>query len=76
MHAVAFCVLDVNGNEPKEYKRGRIPCLSPRGATVRVVVEFANHTDTPYPLMYHCHLLKHEDDRMMGQFLLVEPNLV
>jgi suppressor of ftsI len=23
--------------------------------------------------MYHCHLLRHEDDGMMGQFLLVEP---
>jgi hypothetical protein len=26
--------------------------------------------DTPY--MYHCHLLYHEDRRMMGQFVVVE----
>ena len=74
IHAAAFRVLDVNGNEPKEYERGRKDTVFvPRGATVRVVVEFAEHTDTAYPLMYHCHLLKHEDDGMMGQFLLVEP---
>jgi hypothetical protein len=23
--------------------------------------------------MYHCHMLAHEDDGMMGQFVVVEP---
>jgi hypothetical protein len=23
--------------------------------------------------MFHCHLLQHEDDGMMGQFVVVEP---
>jgi hypothetical protein len=23
--------------------------------------------------MYHCHILKHEDNGMMGQFVVVEP---
>ncbi len=23
--------------------------------------------------MYHCHVLRHEDDGMMGQFLVVAP---
>jgi hypothetical protein len=23
--------------------------------------------------MYHCHLLRHEDEGMMGQFVVVEP---
>ena len=23
--------------------------------------------------MYHCHILRHEDDGMMGQFLVVPP---
>lgn len=45
----------------------------PHGASVRIAVEFGNYTDLNYPLMYHCHLLKHEDEGMMGQFLLVEP---
>jgi suppressor of ftsI len=45
----------------------------PNGATVRLAVEFANYADPDHPLMYHCHLLKHEDAGMMGQFLLVKP---
>ncbi len=74
VHDAAFRVLDVNDREPKEYERGRKDTVFvPRGAVVRVVVEFGNYTDTQYPLMYHCHLLKHEDEGMMGQFLLVEP---
>ena len=24
-------------------------------------------------LMFHCHILRHEDNGMMGQFLVVEP---
>lgn len=23
--------------------------------------------------MYHCHMLEHEDNGMMGQFMIVEP---
>ncbi|SHG59071.1 multicopper oxidase family protein [Ornithinibacillus halophilus] len=74
IHDAAFRVLDVDGNEPEEYERGRKDTVYvPHGATVRLAVEFGNHTDLNYPLMYHCHLLKHEDEGMMGQFLLVEP---
>lgn len=74
IHDAAFQVLDVNDNEPKEYERGRKDTVFvPRGAKVRLAVEFGDHSDTKHPLMYHCHLLKHEDDGMMGQFLLVEP---
>nr|WP_144921745.1 multicopper oxidase domain-containing protein [Paenibacillus bovis] len=74
IHDAAFRVLDVNGKEPQEYERGRKDTVFvPHGATVRLAVEFGNYTDLKYPLMYHCHLLKHEDAGMMGQFLLVEP---
>lgn len=27
--------------------------------------------ETPY--MYHCHMLLHEDQGMMGQFVVIEP---
>lgn len=74
IHNAAFRVLDVDGSEPNEYERGRKDTVYvPHGATVRIVVEFGDYVDTEYPLMYHCHLLKHEDAGMMGQFLLVEP---
>ncbi|MCH1625984.1 multicopper oxidase family protein [Ferdinandcohnia quinoae] len=74
VHNAAFRVLDINDKLPPEYERGRKDTVYiPNGAKVRIVVEFGDYADPKHPLMYHCHLLKHEDDGMMGQFLLVEP---
>jgi suppressor of ftsI len=66
--------LDINGKEPSEYERGRKDTVFiPNGGRVRIAVEFGDYSDPNHPLMYHCHLLRHEDDGMIGQFLLVEP---
>lgn len=74
VHTSAFRVLTVNDEPPKDYESGRKDTVFvPSGSTVKIVIEFADYTDLQYPLMYHCHLLKHEDSGMMGQFLLVEP---
>ena len=32
-----------------------------------------NSADAATPYIYHCHLLWHEDQGMMGQFTVVEP---
>lgn len=74
IHNAAFRVLDINGKQPPEYERGRKDTVFiPNGGRVRIAVEFGDYSDPDHPLMYHCHLLRHEDDGMMGQFLLVEP---
>lgn len=74
IHDAAFRVLDVNGKKPPEYERGRKDTVFiPNGSTVRLAVEFGDYPDPDSPYMYHCHILKHEDDGMMGQFLLVKP---
>jgi suppressor of ftsI len=36
-------------------------------------VQFSPFVDQTMPYMYHCHILRHEDEGMMGQFLVVEP---
>jgi hypothetical protein len=36
-------------------------------------VQFGTFVDPVTPYMYHCHLLRHEDKGMMGQFVVVEP---
>ena len=36
-------------------------------------MRFTDYADPATPYMYHCHLLRHEDDGMMGQFVVVEP---
>lgn len=43
----------------------------PPRTTVRVLLRFGRHPDPERPFMYHCHLLYHEDQGMMGQFVLV-----
>ncbi|WP_433788118.1 multicopper oxidase family protein [Actinomycetospora sp. CA-101289] len=45
----------------------------PPGTTVRALVRVGPHTDPEVPYMLHCHLLRHEDDGMMLQFLVVAP---
>jgi len=39
--------------------------------TVRIIMQFKDYADINVPYMYHCHILEHEDQGMMGQFLVV-----
>ncbi|NLG56738.1 MAG: multicopper oxidase domain-containing protein [Rhodococcus sp.] len=41
------------------------------GQTVKLLMRFEDYTDPQVPYMFHCHLLRHEDDGMMGQFVVV-----
>ncbi|MEJ2887506.1 multicopper oxidase family protein [Actinomycetospora aeridis] len=43
------------------------------GTTVRALVRVGPYADPEVPYMLHCHLLRHEDDGMMLQFLVVAP---
>ncbi|MDO5033070.1 multicopper oxidase family protein [Corynebacterium sp.] len=43
----------------------------PPKATARLVVEFGHFPDKTIPYMYHCHMLLHEDEGMMGQYVMV-----
>lgn len=36
-------------------------------------MRFDDYADPNHSYMFHCHLLLHEDDGMMGQFVVVEP---
>lgn len=45
----------------------------PPRTTTRVLLRFGRHADPATPYMYHCHLLYHEDQGMMGQFVVVPP---
>lgn len=39
--------------------------------TVRLLMVFRDYSDGHNPYMYHCHILEHEDQGMMGQFVVV-----
>lgn len=73
VHDVQFRVVEVNGKEPEPALRGRKDTVAvPLGTTVKIVLRFDGPADPDTPYMYHCHLLKHEDDGMMGQFVVVD----
>ncbi len=71
IHDCHFYILDRNGNPPDTVERGRkdVVLIQP-GETVRIIMKFEDFADTTTPYMYHCHILMHEDDGMMGQFLV------
>lgn len=74
IHDVQFRVLDIDGAPPPPQLSGSKDTiyLAP-GTTARLVLTFTDYTDPDVPYMYHCHLLRHEDGGMMGQFVVVEP---
>ncbi len=74
IHDSAFQIIDIDGELPPPHESGRKDTVFiPAGSTVRLAVKFGEYTGMKYPLMYHCHLLLHEDQGMMGQFVIVEP---
>jgi FtsP/CotA-like multicopper oxidase with cupredoxin domain len=74
IHDVRFRILDFNGEAPPPELAGlKDTVFLPVRASARLVVPFGSLTDAAVPYMYHCHLLWHEDEGMMGQFTVVEP---
>ncbi|MFC8923658.1 multicopper oxidase family protein [Cellulosimicrobium sp. NPDC057127] len=74
VHDVQFRVLDVDGEPPPPQLAGPKDTiyLEP-GRTYRLVLRFDDYTDPDVPYMFHCHMLRHEDEGMMGQLVVVEP---
>ncbi|MFV8354542.1 multicopper oxidase domain-containing protein [Flavobacterium sp. XS2P14] len=42
----------------------------PIGGSATFVAKFDDFSDSTWPYMYHCHALTHEDEGMMGQFIV------
>lgn len=73
VHDVQFRVLSVDGREPPPELSGlKDTILTEEGVTYRLLMTFTDYADASVPYMYHCHLLTHEDQGMMGQFVVVE----
>ncbi|WP_194820403.1 multicopper oxidase family protein [Nocardia sp. XZ_19_385] len=74
VHDVQFRVLSVNGAAPPAQLTGaKDTVFVAPNSTVRLALRFDGPADPDTPYMYHCHLLWHEDQGMMGQFVVVEP---
>lgn len=74
VHDVQFQVLDIDGAAPPPELRGRKDTvyLEPN-RTYRLIMRFEDYADSDSPYMFHCHLLLHEDQGLMGQFAVKGP---
>lgn len=72
VHDIQFFILDRDGNAPPPEERGwKDVVLVQPNETVRIIMKFTDFVDSVIPYMYHCHILMHEDDGMMGQFVVM-----
>jgi len=65
VHGTQFQILSRNGQTPPLHERGfKDTVYVNTGGEVAILVQFTH----PGIFMYHCHILEHEDNGMMGQF--------
>lgn len=71
IHDVEFHVLTINGAAPPAYQDGwKDVIFVPANQTVRFIAKFNDYSDSLKPYMFHCHIALHEDQGMMGQFVV------
>jgi bilirubin oxidase len=81
IHDVEFNVLTIDGATPPAEQQGWKDVIlvpghqGPPGSSgshvVRFIAKFSDYADSIHPFMYHCHIALHEDEGMMGQFVVV-----
>jgi bilirubin oxidase len=71
IHDVEFQILDRNGVAVAPVEAGwkDVVLVKPM-ETVRFITKFEDFSNDSVPYMYHCHLLHHEDEGMMGAFIV------
>lgn len=76
IHGNHFYIQSINNAAPPLNMRGRkdVVTVPPQGGNVKLIMKYEDFADSDMPYMYHCHILSHEDNGMMGQFI-VTPNV-
>jgi FtsP/CotA-like multicopper oxidase with cupredoxin domain len=70
VHGARFRVLSKNGRAPSAYEAGWKDTVLV-GPHAELLVRFDQPASPNMPFMYHCHVLEHEDQGMMGQYAAV-----
>ncbi|SFR76413.1 Multicopper oxidase with three cupredoxin domains (includes cell division protein FtsP and spore coat protein CotA) [Agromyces sp. CF514] len=74
VHDVQFRIASIDGEAPPPELAGwKDTIFAEPETTYELLMRFDDYADPSTPYMYHCHLLWHEDQGMMGQFAVVEP---
>lgn len=74
IHDIAFWLLERDGQAVPASEQGwkDVVLVMPM-STVKFITTFTDFANPNVPYMYHCHVLLHEDEGMMGQFVVVNP---
>jgi FtsP/CotA-like multicopper oxidase with cupredoxin domain len=73
VHGVQFQLLDLDGAAPPPQLAGwKDTVYLPPRVPIRIITRFADYADPGHPYMFHCHLIFHEDQGMMGQFVVAD----
>jgi FtsP/CotA-like multicopper oxidase with cupredoxin domain len=71
IHDVQFYVLSVNGAPAPAYQQGwKDVMFVPSHQNAQFITKFTDYSDSLHPYMFHCHIALHEDEGMMGQFVV------
>ena len=72
IHDVQFQVLARNGAAAPPGESGRKDTLIMRPEDrASLLMQFGDYADHDTPYMFHCHVLDHEDEGMMGHFVVM-----
>lgn len=73
IHDMHFYLMNINGGPVPDYERGKkdVVLVMPM-QSVTFITRFEDFANDTLPYMYHCHLLHHEDDGMMGSFVVMD----
>ncbi len=74
IHGNPFYILSISGSAPPANMQGKkdVVMIPPMNGSVRLITKYSDFSDPYIPYMYHCHILTHEDNGMMGQFLVTQ----
>ncbi|WP_353951504.1 multicopper oxidase domain-containing protein [Knoellia sp. S7-12] len=74
IHDVLFQVIRYAGGPPPAVLAGwKDTILIAPNESVELRMRFTDFADAKSPYMFHCHLLRHEDQGLMGQFVVARP---
>jgi blue copper oxidase len=72
VHGTSFQIFSRDGAPPPAHESGwKDVVLVRSGETVHLIARFDQPAGDDHPYMYHCHILEHEDNGMMGQFTVI-----
>jgi bilirubin oxidase len=73
IHDIQFNIIEKSGLPPSASETGwKDVVLVMPNDSVKFITRFDDFTNDTVPYMFHCHLLHHEDDGMMGSFVVID----